>query len=45
MDSTRLDLNLLITLEALLVEQNVTRAAARLHLSQCPVESPEGCVR
>ena len=29
-----LDLNLLLTLDALLTEQNVTRAAARLHLSQ-----------
>jgi DNA-binding transcriptional LysR family regulator len=35
MDSKkRLDLNLLVTLEALLAEQNVTRAASRLHLSQ-----------
>lgn len=33
----RLDLNLLVTLDALLVEQNVTRAAARLHLSQSAV--------
>jgi DNA-binding transcriptional LysR family regulator len=39
MDSKRLDLNLLITLEALLVEQNVTRAAARLHLSQPAVSA------
>ena len=39
MDSTRLDLNLLVTLEALLVEQNVTRAAARLHLSQPAVSA------
>ncbi|WP_369934459.1 LysR family transcriptional regulator [Xanthomonas tesorieronis] len=30
----RLDLNLLLTLDALLAEHNVTRAAARLHLSQ-----------
>lgn len=30
----RLDLNLLVTLDALLAEHNVTRAAARLHLSQ-----------
>ncbi|MEY8709878.1 LysR family transcriptional regulator [Mangrovibacter phragmitis] len=30
----RLDLNLLITLDALLTEHNVTRAAERLHLSQ-----------
>jgi DNA-binding transcriptional LysR family regulator len=39
MDSRRLDLNLLITLEALLVERNVTRAAARLHLSQPAVSA------
>jgi DNA-binding transcriptional LysR family regulator len=30
----RVDLNLLVTLEALLTERNVTRAARRLHLSQ-----------
>ncbi len=30
----RLDLNLLVTLDALLSEHHVTRAAARLHLSQ-----------
>jgi len=30
----RLDLNLLVTLEALLIEHNVTRAAERLHLAQ-----------
>ena len=35
----RLDLNLLITLEALLAEQNVTRAATRLHLSQPAVSA------
>ncbi|TWB45533.1 LysR family transcriptional regulator [Rhizobium sp. ERR 922] len=29
-----MDLNLLVSLEALLVERNVTRAAARLHMSQ-----------
>jgi DNA-binding transcriptional LysR family regulator len=39
MDTKRLDLNLLVTLEALLVEQNVTRAAARLHLSQPAVSA------
>jgi DNA-binding transcriptional LysR family regulator len=39
MYSKRLDLNLLVTLEALLVEQNVTRAAARLHLSQPAVSA------
>ncbi|WP_353191056.1 LysR family transcriptional regulator [Pandoraea pnomenusa] len=30
----RIDLNLLVTLDVLLVEQNVTRAAERLHMSQ-----------
>ena len=30
----RVDLNLLVTLDALLIEHNVTRAAERLHLSQ-----------
>lgn len=39
MDTTRFDLNLLLTLEALLLEQNVTRAAARLHLSQPAVSA------
>ncbi|UXH79601.1 LysR family transcriptional regulator [Roseateles amylovorans] len=39
MDLGRLDLNLLVTLEALLTEQNVTRAAARLHLSQPAVSA------
>ena len=39
MDSKRLDLNLLISLEALLVEQNVTKAAARLRLSQPAVSA------
>ena len=39
MDSKRLDLNLLVTLEALLVEQNVTKAAARLRLSQPAVSA------
>lgn len=34
MDSRRPDLNLLVALEALLIERNVTRAAARLNLSQ-----------
>ncbi len=33
-DLRRLDLNLLVTLDALLAEHNVTRAAQRLHLSQ-----------
>jgi DNA-binding transcriptional LysR family regulator len=39
MDITRIDLNLLVTLEALLAERNVTRAAARLHLSQPAVSA------
>jgi len=39
MDSKRLDLNLLVTLEALLAEQNVTKAAHRLHLSQPAVSA------
>jgi DNA-binding transcriptional LysR family regulator len=39
MDSKRLDLNLLVTLEALLVEQNVTKAAVRLNLSQPAVSA------
>lgn len=39
MDTKRLDLNLLVTLEALLEEQNVTRAAARLNLSQPAVSA------
>lgn len=39
MDSKRLDINLLLTLEALLLEQNVTKAATRLHLSQPAVSA------
>lgn len=39
MDTKRLDLNLLVTLEALLVEQNVTKTAVRLHLSQPAVSA------
>ncbi|MBD1554455.1 LysR family transcriptional regulator [Pseudomonas typographi] len=39
MDTKKLDLNLLVTLEALLAEQNVTRAAERLHLSQPAVSA------
>lgn len=39
MDTRRFDLNLLATLEALLAERNVTRAAARLHLSQPAVSA------
>jgi len=34
MDTKRLDLNLLVALDALLAERNVTRAASRLHVSQ-----------
>jgi DNA-binding transcriptional LysR family regulator len=33
-DTSRIDLNLLATFEVLLAERNVTKAAARLHLSQ-----------
>ena len=39
MNTSRLDLNLLVTLEALLAERNVTKAAARLHLSQPAVSA------
>ncbi|WP_431258823.1 LysR family transcriptional regulator [Roseateles chitinivorans] len=39
MDTSRIDLNLLVTLEALLNERNVTRAAARLSLSQPAVSA------
>lgn len=45
MDTKHLDLNLLVTLEALLVEQNVTRAATRLHLSQPAVSARLGRLR
>lgn len=38
-DNSRIDLNLLATLEILLAEQNVTRAAERLHLSQPAVSA------
>lgn len=41
----RLDLNLLVTLDALLVEHNVTRAAERLHLSQPTVSIQLGKLR
>jgi DNA-binding transcriptional LysR family regulator len=34
MDTTRMDLNLLVSLDVLLAERNVTKAAARLGLSQ-----------
>ncbi|KEY60993.1 LysR family transcriptional regulator [Serratia sp. DD3] len=39
MDTRKLDLNLLLTLETLLAEQNVTKAAMRLHLSQPAVSA------
>jgi DNA-binding transcriptional LysR family regulator len=39
MDTTRVDLNLLLTLETLLSERNVTKAALRLHLSQPAVSA------
>lgn len=39
MNTTRVDLNLLVTLEALLTEQNVTKAAVRLNLSQPAVSA------
>lgn len=39
MDSRRIDLNLLLTLDALVAERNVTRAAARLNLSQPAVSA------
>ena len=41
----RIDLNLLVTLEALLTERNVTRAAQRLHLSQPSVSVQLGKLR
>lgn len=41
----KLDLNLLLTLDALLVERNVTRAAQRLHLSQPSVSVQLGKLR
>lgn len=41
----RLDLNLLLTLDALLAEQHVTRAAERLHLSQPSVSVQLGKLR
>ncbi|MGC9743016.1 LysR family transcriptional regulator [Pseudomonas capeferrum] len=34
MDLSRIDLNLLVSLDTLLAEMNVTRAATRLHISQ-----------
>ena len=37
----RLDMNLLLTLDALLAEHNVTRAAVGLGFSQPPISVPE----
>ena len=46
MDNLRkLDLNLLLTLNALLIERNVTRAAQRLNLSQPSVSVQLGKLR
>lgn len=42
---SRLDLNLLIALDALLTEQSVTRAAERLHLSQPALSASLGRLR
>lgn len=39
MNDSRIDLNLLVTLDVLLAEQNVTKAADRLHLSQPAVSA------
>lgn len=39
MDTRKIDLNLLLTLEALLIELNVTKASERLHLSQPAVSA------
>ncbi|MFA5949237.1 MAG: LysR family transcriptional regulator [Hyphomicrobium sp.] len=39
LNTSRIDLNLLATLEVLLTERNVTKAAARLHLSQPAVSA------
>lgn len=39
MDTSKVDLNLLVTLEALLTERNVSKAAGRLHLSQPAVSA------
>ncbi|TGV63017.1 LysR family transcriptional regulator, partial [Mesorhizobium sp. M2D.F.Ca.ET.160.01.1.1] len=39
MNDSRIDLNLLATLEVLLAEQNVTKAADQLHLSQPAVSA------
>ncbi|MFC5695791.1 LysR family transcriptional regulator [Pseudomonas sp. GCM10022186] len=44
-DLRRIDLNLLVILDALLAEQHVTRAAERLHLSQPAVSHALGRLR
>ncbi|MDH4607298.1 LysR family transcriptional regulator [Pseudomonas sp. BN102] len=44
-DLRRIDLNLLVVLDALLAEQHVTRAAERLHLSQPAVSHALGRLR
>jgi len=44
-DFRRLDLNLLVTFDALMVERNVTRAAARLRLGQPAVSHALGRLR
>ena len=45
MDTDRLDLNLLVALEALLAERNVTRAARRMGLSQPALSARLGRLR
>jgi len=45
MDFARIDLNLLVSLDALLSECNVTKAAARLHVSQPALSAQLGRLR
>lgn len=45
MDLSRIDLNLLVALDALLAERNVTRAAARLSVGQSAMSSTLGRLR
>ena len=45
MNLSKIDLNLLVVLDALLSEQNVTRAAARIGLSQPAMSSALGRLR